>query len=128
MDRPVALDDPVFGESCQSELSVDIAREDKGLAGVPGGRPEKGGKSIVRVGPAIEEKPVAVKSPGQARIALEGSGGCDLLEAHAGAAECRIGLPESFRSPEIRKSRVDSHSGTGGDHEAIGLDEDRLDA
>lgn len=63
---------------------------------------------------------MAVKAPGEARVAFERGGVGNGFERDAGAAEGWICRPEATGSAEVRQPGIDAHAGPGGDEQAVG--------
>lgn len=103
------------------ELAIDVAGEDAvtlGHALAPAFEDREAG---VRFGVPVQLQAMAVETPGQRRIGVEGVRRGDLGERHARAGEGGVGLPESLVAAKIGQARVDAHAGAGGDEQQVGI-------
>ncbi len=120
MDRAVDFADALRREAGLGEVAVDVAGEHEGVVPHCFGDAAQQGEAGVRGSGAVEGEAVAVEAPGQARVAAEGVGVGDRLEADAGLAERRIDGPEAARPAEIGEPGVDAHAGARADQQAVG--------
>lgn len=101
MDRTVALDDTIDGETGLGEMAVYVA----GIAECAAIELFGDGAQIevtgVRSGLAVKIQAMPIESPSQLRVALKGVGAGDFLEADACMAESGIGFPETLPAPEV---------------------------
>ena len=121
MDAAVALVHLAGGEAGFLKLPVHIAGENPRAAGQARGPAAQDVKARVRRGAAIKLQAVAVKAPGQARIALEGGGLGHLGEGQAGRAQGGIGAPEAFVTAKVGQAGVHTHARTGANNQRLRL-------
>jgi hypothetical protein len=109
----------VFRESGLLELSIDIAREHE-CATWHTGRPfAQYRKAFVWNSLAVQLQAVSVEAPRKLRVLRKPNRVCHVLEREALMPKRGVRSPETFLTAEIRKARVDAHTGASCDEQTI---------
>lgn len=94
------------------ELAIHVAGEDECPMIHEQGKVAQDGEAFMRKSFPVALQSVAIEPPSKGRVAAKGAGAGDGLKIDAGLSQGRVGFPEAFGAPEIRKSRIDTHAGT----------------
>ena len=117
----MVFDDPVLVKPGFLELPIDVTREDEEAIRHPARDLLEDLKCGTGFRFPVHQKTVSVETPGDSWSIAKRLWARDVLKMDSLTTEGRIGVPDTFLTPEIGQAGVDAEPGAGSDQKPVGL-------